>query len=189
MDVFLGKERLTTESLSYKRCEEYTPSLKAGDKLDFQVGDTTAGTFSVSELPANDATLVLVIYRHDTSSTAVSFESHVFSNLANAQIAVIDAYRGAAKATPRIRDIADAKTDRDEELRYDSVVAVNQGHYEVILQEGDKVESKHELVALNGQSYVVVRCGVEATTGERKLMALKRVTDTRPLRRRVCRNE
>ena len=39
------------------------------------------GTLAVSDLPNYDATLLLVIYRHDTLSTAVSFESYVFTNL------------------------------------------------------------------------------------------------------------
>merc|ERR1719498_1308713 len=134
MDIFLGKEKLTSSPLPYKQCGEFNPSLKAGDKLDFKVGDSSAGSFTVSELPNNDAVLLLVIYRHDTLSTAVSFESHVFSNLVNSQIAVLDAYRGKAKSKPRIQDVSDAKTQRDEELRYDSVVAVNPGLYEVVLK-------------------------------------------------------
>jgi len=166
MDIYLGKNKLTASPLAYKKCEEFSPTLKAGDKLDFKVGDSSAGSFSVSELPNNDAVLVLVIYRHDTLSTAVSFESHVFSNLINSQIAVLDAYRGATKATPRIQDVSDAKTNRNEELRYDSVVAVNQGLYEVVLQGNDgETKAKHDLVALNRESYVVIRCGVEAEQG------------------------
>merc|ERR1712232_172024 len=111
---------------------------------------------------------MLVIFRHDTLSTAVSFESHVFSNLVNSQIAVLDAYRGAAKSTPRIQDVSEAKTDRNEELRYDSVVAVNPGLYEVVLQgtDGD-TKARHELVALNRESYVVVRCGVDSEQGQK----------------------
>merc|ERR1719269_397031 len=107
--------------MPYKKCGEFHPQLKAGDKIDFKVDDSaSAGSFSISELPSNDATLVLVIYRHDTISTGVSFESHVFSNLLNAQVAVIDTYRGAAKAFPRIKDAkAGAKQEaRSEELRY-----------------------------------------------------------------------
>lgn len=166
MDVFLGKEKLTSTPMAYKKCEQFNPTLKAGDKLDFKVGDSSAGSFSVSELPSNDAVLVLVIYRHDTLSTAVSFESHVFSNLINSQIAVLDAYRGAMKSVPRIQDVSDAKTQRNEELRYDSVVAVNQGLYEVVLQGTDgETKAKHDLVALNRESYVVIRCGVEAQQG------------------------
>lgn len=167
MDIYLGKEKLTASPMAYKKCGEFAPTLKAGDKIDFKVGDSSAGSFSVSELPENDAILMLVIYRHDTLSTAVSFESHVFSNLVNAQIAVLDAYRGAAKATPRIQDQKEAKTERNEELRYDSVVAVNPGLYEVVLQSSEgETKSRHELVALNRESYVVVRCGVEAEQGQ-----------------------
>merc|ERR1719498_2256972 len=118
MDIFLGKEKLTSSPLPYKKCGEFNPSLKAGDKIDFRVGDSSAGSFSVSELPSNDAVMLLVIYRHDIASTAVSFESHVFSNLINSQIAVLDAFRGAAKSSPRIQDISEAKTQRNEELRY-----------------------------------------------------------------------
>jgi hypothetical protein len=168
MDIFLGQEKLNSSPLKYKMCDEFVPKLKAGDKLDFKVGDSSAGSFSVSELPSNDAVLVLVIYRHDTMSTSVSFESHVFSNLINSQIAVLDAFRGAAKGQPRIRDVSDAKTSRDEELRYSSVVAVNPGIYEVILEVEDdapQVYAKQQLVALNRESYVVVRCGIEATDG------------------------
>lgn len=167
MDVYLGKEKLTSSPMPYKKCEEFAPTLKAGDKVDFKVGDSSAGSFSVSELPSNDAVMLLVIYRHDTTSTAVSFESHVFSNLVNSQIAVLDTYRGQADSTLRIQDITDAKTTRNEELRYDSVVAVNPGKYSVVLQNNAGEEKfAHNLVALNRESYVVVRCGVKAQQGQ-----------------------
>jgi hypothetical protein len=167
MDIYLGKDKLTQQPLPYMKCGEFSPTLTQGDKLDFKVGDSSAGSFSVSELPNNDAVMLLVIYRHDTLSTAVSFESHVFSNLINSQIAVLDAYRGAEKSSPRIQDVSEAKTTRNEELRYDSVVAVNPGFYEVVLQNAEgESKSRHELVALNRESYVVIRCGVEAQEGQ-----------------------
>merc|ERR1719159_2034414 len=156
--------------MAYKSCKDFPAPLKSGDKIDFRVGDSTAGTFSVAELPNNDATLLLVIHRHDTLSTAVAFESHVFANLANAQVAVIDTYKGAARATPRIMDSETngkgGTAARSEELRYDSVVAVNQGIYEVVLagQDGE-TKAKSQLVALNHESYVVLRTGVEAQQG------------------------
>merc|ERR1719217_377390 len=86
LDLYRGKEMLTGpntpgDTMPYKACEDFKVQLKAGDKLEFKVGDAMAGTFSVSDLPNNDAVLLLVIYRHDTLSTAVSFESHVFANL------------------------------------------------------------------------------------------------------------
>jgi len=168
IDVFRGKdEKLTTETpMAFKSCQDFKTKLSAGDKLDFMVGDASAGTFSVSDLPNNDAVLLLVITRHDAMSTAVSFESHIFANLVNAQIAVIDTYKGKAAASPRIRDEA-SKGSRSEQLRYNSVVAVNAGRYDVVLDDvGGKEIQKHELVALEGESYVVMRTGVEAQDGE-----------------------
>merc|ERR1719440_1017115 len=89
LDVYRGRsEKMTGETpMSYKACRDFQEPLKAGDKIEFKVGDASAGTFSVSDLPNNDAVLLLVIHRHDTLSTAVSFESHVFANLLNAQVA------------------------------------------------------------------------------------------------------
>merc|ERR1719156_224035 len=168
LDLYRGKsEKLTDdESMPYKTCKDFKAPLKAGDKLEFKVGDANAGTFSVSDLPNNDATLLLVIYRHDTLSTAVSFESHVFANLLNAQVAVLDTYKGAEKATPHIQDSSDVKSARSEELRYDSVVAVNPGKYKCQLVGADGSEkAEAPLVALNRESYVVIRTGVEAQQG------------------------
>merc|ERR1719159_1029613 len=90
--------------MAYKSCKDFHAPMKAGDKLEFKIGDASAGTFAVSDLPNNDAVLLLIIHRHDQVSTAVSFESHVFANLLNAQIAVIDTYKGSMKALPRILD-------------------------------------------------------------------------------------
>jgi len=167
IDIYHGTEKITHTPMNYKTCEEFTPPVKAGDKLQFKVDGASAGSFAVSELPNNDAVLVLVIYRHDTLSTAVAFESHVFANLINAQIAVLDTYKGKQKAVPRIQDASSAKTSRSEELRYDSVVAVNPGAYEVILMDEEgELKAREELIALNRESYVVLRCGVEAQVGQ-----------------------
>lgn len=171
IDVFVGEVKLTSAPMPYKTCDEFTSkSLKAGDKVDFKVGDASAGSFSISDLPSNDAVLVLVLYRHDTLSTGVAFESHVFSNLLNAQVAVLDTYIGAAKATPRIQDVEQNSdphhVQRSEELSYGSVMAVNPGLYEVLLKGADgKTKARQQLVALNRESYMVMRCGVEAERG------------------------
>lgn len=167
VNIFKGKSRLTDTPLKYKTCQEFNPPIRAGDKLQFTMAGYNAGSFAVSDLPNNDAVLVLVIYRHDTSSTAVAFESHVFANLINAQIAVLDTYKGHAKAALRIQDVSNAKTSRSEELKYDSVVAVNPGIFEVVVQSDDgAMKARQELVALNRESYVVIRCGVEPQEGQ-----------------------
>jgi len=169
LDVMRGRdEKLTGASpMHYKTCRDFRSNLKPGDKLEFKVGDASAGTFSVSDLPSNDAVLLLVIHRHDTLSTAVSFESHVFANLANAQVAVVDTYKGKARSTPRIMDAkAKGEENRSEDLRYDSVVAINQGLYEVELVGTDgKALSRSQFVALGRESYVLIRSGVEAQQG------------------------
>lgn len=167
LEVFQGKEKLTDQAMNYKSCKDFVAPLKAGDKLEFKMGDASAGTFAVADLPQNDAVLLLIVHRHDQISTAVSFESHVFANLMNAQVAVIDTYKGSAKGSPRIKDRADAKKDaRSEELRFSSIVAVNPGRYDVELDgPSGEVASKTEMIALNRESYVVLRVGVESKTG------------------------
>lgn len=170
MDVYKGaSEKLTVAPMPYKACSDFDTPLQSGDKLRFKVGDANAGTFSISDLPNNDALLLLVIHRHDTLTNAVSFESHVFASLVNAQVVIIDTYKGNARATPRIQDEAGGDQARSEPLRYNSVVAVNPGKYEVVLDLPDNSSvqtAKSELVAVNRESYVVLRTGVEAQEGE-----------------------
>jgi hypothetical protein len=177
LDVYLGGkdakdggEKLTKdEPLDYKNCREFRAPLSSGDTLEFKMKDASAGSFTVSDLPNNNAVLFLVILRHDTMSTAVSFQSHVFANLLNAQVAVMDTYKGKAIVHPSIRDAEDSGggKGRKEDLRFNSVVAVNPGRFEVDLLglDGEK-KAKSELVALNRESYVVIRVGTEPQKGE-----------------------
>lgn len=152
--------------MAYKMCREFIEPLKSGDKLEFKLGDESAGAFSVAELPNSDAVLLLVIHRHDTLRAGVSFESHVFADLQNPQVAIIDTYKGKAGAHARILDAKLANQSRSEELRYGSVIAVNPGVYEVELSGQDgETKARHELVALSHQSYVVLRTGLEAQAG------------------------
>jgi hypothetical protein len=163
LDIYRGHEKLTKLPLDYKMCGDFQTQLVAGDKLKFKVGTDNAGTFTISDLPNNDAVLLLTIHRHDTLSNAVSFQSHVFANLLNAQIAIIDTYKGRARATA---EIADGK--KNEMLRYNSVVAVNPGEYKVSLVDAldvNKTEAGSNLVALNRESYVIIRTGVESEQG------------------------
>lgn len=170
LDVYRNKvQKLTDNSpMPYKSCREFATTLKAGDKLKFKVGDANAGTFSISDLPNTDALLLLVIHRHDTLTNAVSFESHVFASLLNAQIAVIDTYKGSEKATLAIGDhSSDKKSTRNEDLHYNSIVAVNSGEYDVVLKGMDrKIKDKKSLVCVNKESYVILRVGVEAQQGQ-----------------------
>lgn len=169
MDVYKGaSERLTgNEPLKYKSCRDFKAPLKSGDRLEFRIGEASAGTFSIADLPNNDATLLLVVERHDTQGTSIAFESHVFAATEGSQVAVIDTYKGKDKSGPRIMDepvVKDGKTlpVRSEELRYDSVVAVSPGSYQVALTGADGKEvARAPLRAEKYQSYVVLRTGDE----------------------------
>lgn len=175
LSIAVGKDKLTAKALEYKSCGEYNRQLNAGDKVDFQIEESNVGTFTISELPAENAVMLMVIYRHDTLSTAVAFESHVFAELPNAQIAVIDAYKGSESSDIRIDDAHVSKKNKEdavsraELLRYSSVVAVNKGLYSVQLHDRkspEKIVAKKELVALPKESYLVARVGVQAQEGK-----------------------
>jgi hypothetical protein len=158
LDVYRGgTEKFTDSPLPYKSCKDFASTLKSGDKLDFKVGEAAQGSFSVAELPENDAVLLLVVRRHDEKSSSVAFDSHVFANVEGVQLAVIDTYKGKERATPRIKDSNHTKS---EELRYNAVVAVKEGKYDLELddQEG-RSRAKSSFVALNHESYVVLRTG------------------------------
>lgn len=166
LTVAIREQVLTKPPMAYRTCRELEPQLKTGDRIDFKFADARAGTFVVQSLPASDAVLMLVIYRNRADSSEVAFESHMFSNLVNAQIAVIDTYRGPAQSSLRIQDVKDATAARSEILQYDSVVALNPGAYEVVLQGADGgLRSKSELLVEGGDSSVVIRCGTEPAKG------------------------
>lgn len=166
LDVWDSKTKLTQEPIGYKECQDLTSTLKTGTKIDFKVADSIVGTFTISELPQSNAVLLMVIHRHDTVSTAVSFESHVFSDSNQAQVAVIDTYKGLATSDLRIQDHKNATETRSEILRYSSVVAVTPGMYDLVLQAEGKQVAIAQLVAEQHQAYVVIRCGVEAKQGQ-----------------------
>lgn len=171
LDVFRGhKLRLTAEdgTMPYKSCRDFTVPLRVGDKINFKLGDHSAGIFALQTLPDDDAVLLLVAQRHDTVSTAVSFTSHVFANHPDAQVAVIDAYRGSAQATASIVDKRpDAEVVKSQQLKYNSLVSLGEGLYSVNLtsSDGGNVQSS-QLVALGRESYVILRTGVEAEEGD-----------------------
>merc|ERR1719199_2373924 len=64
LDVFRAKDKLTDQPMHYKSCKDFMAPMKSGDKLEFKIGDASAGTFAVADLPSNDAVLLLIIHRH-----------------------------------------------------------------------------------------------------------------------------
>jgi len=166
-DIYKGKNKLTDEPLQYKKCKDFDTKLSTGDKIEFKMNDNDVGAFSIQELPSSNALLFLGIYRHDAQSAAVSFTSHVFANLFNSQIALIDTYRtkSSDKNKSIIKIIDQDDVSRSEELRFDAVVAVNAGRYQVqdvkINGKEDKVVSLANFNTMNRESYVVMRVGID----------------------------
>lgn len=174
IDAFVhqGSLKLNSDPLMYKTCADFTTSIATGDRIEFKVGDINAGTFTIQELPNNDAILMLILYRHDAESSAIAFESHVFSNVATAQVAILDVYRGPSRSELRIDHAAQpgpgpANVSQSELLRFDSVVAVDPGVYELALRDPKNASARRsaELVALPRGAYVAIRCGVDAAEG------------------------
>ncbi|CAJ1329702.1 unnamed protein product, partial [Effrenium voratum] len=161
VDVLLGKEKVSGEKpLPYKQCSDFQVMLKVNDKLEFRIGNATTGTFSVSDLPSSDALLLLVVYRHDVESTAVSFESHIFLPEKAAQVALIDTFLGTSDNQPFITD-----GNQTEKLRFGRVVSVSPGNYLVKLQRGNKTEASTAVKAREGENQVVLRVGIRAEHG------------------------
>lgn len=161
--------------ISYKNCADIDHSLTEGDQIDFHSGSDISvlvGSFEVSELPKNDALLLLVLQPHDDISTGVKFQSHIFSNSDDAQVALLDAYAGPIlQGTDNMITIADKKIEnpkyeqRKEELNFNTVVAVNNGDYEVYVK-GDRMSKKY-LHAHRGTKYSIVRVGVASSEADK----------------------
>lgn len=173
LDILLNKDKITTDlPVAYKTCRQFLAELQEGDKIQFDVGDTNAGSFSVSGLPNAGSTMLLVIYRHDAHSTTVAFESHVFSPKKDAaQVAIINTFKGKGVSTPRIQDASgDKNTRRDESLKFGSVITISPGKYKFLLDSslgpgGKTKEVSAELDAMADKTYVMIRTGIEAEQG------------------------
>lgn len=158
-------ESLTSnEPIEYRSCRDFKTELKNRDTLDFRHDQTDVGSFSVLESPEDSAVLLLVIHSRDQSSTAAAFLSHVFADRAGTQLAIIDAYVGPAKASAHIRDTRQVQvkfgTDRDEELPFNTVVAINPGAYGLVFKgEDNETKVRGDLIAIHGETYVVLRIG------------------------------
>lgn len=169
MDLYLNEVELYG-GMKYKECDDFVNlNLVPGDNLRFKTMVDhhihTAGIFEIADLPKYSSTLLLVISRHDIASNSVVFESHVFRHSDDAQIAVVDTFRGRDKARLRIlhQNLADQQSE-PEMLPFGSVHRINSGSYELVMDEKsmdtrDNIEKP--IVALPRHDYVVLRVGIE----------------------------
>lgn len=159
-------------SLEYKTCKDYTLQLMEDDQLDFKAGKLDVGTFSVTSLPRNLQTLLLIVHKRSGKGMAASFKSHAFGaeSPGSAQIAVIDTYGGETKGTEKVRiyDATEqnATLQKTESLPLNSVVSISPGSYQVAMNTDSKVP-RVPLSAEATSSYLVMRVG-EASTPKGK---------------------
>lgn len=168
------------DPLHYKQCKEFTAPLQEGDQLDFKAGNLDVGTFYATGLPKSSASLLLVPRRRNAHAVGMKFESHAFAELTSPQIAVIDAsVSSSAKMSDLVKITESVATNGDnskaetpaveEELAFNSVVAVNPGKYEISLASSSKGKaSAAPLNALGSTKYVVMRIGGEDGGSEGK---------------------
>jgi len=151
--------------LKYKECQEFTLPLMEGDRLDFKQAGTNVGVFHATSMPKTSASLLLIPRRKDGASRSLAFESHAFADLKSPQIAVVDAYHGNESSSVNIienmEEVEAGKLPLTEALRFNSVVAVAPGKYNVALMGS---EPSANLTALplragNRAKCVVMRVG------------------------------
>lgn len=168
--VRTGQKLTQDKPMKYKQCEDLTVPLNEGDQLDFKAGALEIGTFFATGLPKTSTSLLLVPHRKSPHSVGVTFESHAFADVKSPQIAVIDAYHGKsgnqAGAVRLVENMAQSapQTPTEEDLKFNSVVAVNPGRYDVSIT--GNVASL-PLNAVGADKYVIMRLGneVEGTEG------------------------
>lgn len=151
--------------LEYKVCQEFHVNLQDGDQLDFK---TTAGygigSFFVRGLPRRRAKLLLVPRRprQEEHAEAATFDSHIFTDSEEPQLALIDAFQGKAKGQVRLLDWA-AEVNGEPldqgQLNFSTVITVETGHYELVLSNA----SKSYFAAPPHGKIVVIRVGSEDT--------------------------
>eukprot|EP00747_Dinoflagellata_sp_TGD_P162352 gnl/TRDRNA2_/TRDRNA2_179848_c0_seq1.p1 gnl/TRDRNA2_/TRDRNA2_179848_c0~~gnl/TRDRNA2_/TRDRNA2_179848_c0_seq1.p1 ORF type:complete len:321 (+),score=46.95 gnl/TRDRNA2_/TRDRNA2_179848_c0_seq1:84-965(+) len=174
------KEKLTGDHpLAYKDCRDFQLDLAEGDQLDFTSGELEVGTFFATGVPHGQSSLLLIPRRRDASSMAIQFESHAFAKLQTAQLAVVDAYKGKQQSTLKIADslkhsvapqqsLAQTSDRPSEDLRYNSVVALNPGVYRLqLVGSGGSTISEAPIGVKNAANYVVMRVGGSSTVSDK----------------------
>jgi hypothetical protein len=163
---------LTNEKpLGYKECQEFVFPLEEGDHLDFKSGGVGVGTFHATKMPKASVSLLLVPRHRDASTRAMAFESHAFANVKSPQIAVVDAYGGNRTSMVNIIEKAEylepGMDPLTETLRFNSIVAVAPGKYDIALLSSNSSENPvvTPLHAKDGGKSVVIRVGGSGRAG------------------------
>lgn len=127
------KLKLTENPIEYKDCSMLKKTMiKDGDKLKFTSNGLSVGTFHITELPVGSP-LLLVAHRKDENTSSLDFASSMFTDMEEAQIAVVDTYRGASEGQLRLTEshFSDVRPEHAEVIEPNSVISVGAGKYQV----------------------------------------------------------
>lgn len=160
----VNKAKLMEEPLEYKACKELTLEIAQDEKIDFKLGGLSVGTFHATGLSqfAGQPSLLLVPHRKDNATMSAGFMSHMYMRGGQAQVAIVDAYIGAATGTMKIAPISASSKKRVEEatLIPKTVLSLATGAYEVILKDASAKDIKvAKLNAAENDKQVVLRVG------------------------------
>lgn len=167
--VLRNNKELTGQSqMMYKDCIELQGSLAKGDRLNFESGAVPLGTFTVSELPGEKSTLLLVVFRDSKVSTKIGFRSHVFEEDADemAQLAVIDTFQGKTKSTLSIAQFQDLDKSgtpasvQEAAVNFDNAIGLKGGVYQIRILTGASRLVAGPFRVVDGQKYVLLRIGL-----------------------------
>jgi hypothetical protein len=149
------------KNLRYKDCKILQGKITEGDQLVFESKSAGTWTFQVGALPESDSTLLLVFEKRDEHSKVPAFQSFAFPpSKEDAQLAVIDAFKGQSTRT-RVHLSDKVPThNRAEDLDYDRVYAIEGGEYDLSMLVGENATSKPSMMAMSkGGDYVALRLG------------------------------
>jgi len=166
------------KNIRYQECRHLPGQVNSKDKMDFIFANSgVSGTFEIGDLPDSDAMLLLVVEKRDSSSSLVAFQSFAFpshSEGKNAQLAVIDTYKGSS-SSPHLKmedhiNTKEPKTisKRVEQLNFNRIYAIEEGTYDASISDHilDKDEgksatdvSKKTFRLAKHKNYVILRTG------------------------------
>merc|ERR1719171_535953 len=154
------KHRLE-DNLKYKECRTVKGKIEEGDQLVFESKSAGTWTFQVGALPESDSALLLVFEKRDEGSKVPAFQSFAFPPSSDdAQLAVIDTFKGKSQRTRvHLKDDAPGH-NRAEDLDYDRVYAIEGGDYDLSMLMGENATSSpNKLHMTKGGDYVALRLG------------------------------
>jgi len=145
--------------LSYKSCEAYRLPLLHGDQLDFRSKEELVGTFFPFELRRANMSLLLIPHRGTLDRDNLTFDTHAFAELPNAQIAIVDASKYHTAGTVQIQQETQAHGRRMQHLHFNHVAALEPGKYQFTLHHMNRSSDAQSLHLRNGDKSVVLRVG------------------------------